>query len=42
MNTQARIAYKINKKNKLATASAFSKIVHALNPESIKAKFRTW
>ena len=42
MKTQARIAYKINKKNKLAAASALSKMVHALNPESIKAKCRTW
>ena len=42
MKTQARIAYKINRKNKLATANALSKLVHALNPESIKAKCRTW
>ena len=40
--TQARIAYKINRKNKLATANALSKLVHALNPESIKAKCRAW
>ena len=38
MKIQARIAYKINRKNKLA---ALSKMVHALNPESIKAKCRT-
>ena len=38
MKTQARIAYKINRKNKLAVASALSKLVHSLNPESIKAK----
>ena len=42
MKTQARIAYKINRKNKLAAANALSKIVHALNPESLKAKCRTW
>ena len=42
MKTQARIAYKINRKNKLATANALSKLVHALNPELIKAKCRTW
>ena len=42
MKTQARIAYKINRKNKLATGNALSKLVHALNPESIKAKCRTW
>ena len=40
--TQARIAYKINRKNKLAAANALSKILHALNPESLKAKCRTW
>ena len=39
MKTQARIAYKINRKNKLATA--LSKLVHALNPKLIKAKCRT-
>ena len=38
MKTQARIAYKINRKNKLAAANALSKIVHAL----LKAKCRTW
>ena len=42
MKTQARIACEINRKNKLAAASALSKMVHALNPESIKAKCRTW
>ena len=42
MKTQARIAYKINRKNKLAAANALSKIVHALNPELLKAKCRTW
>ena len=42
VKTQARIAYKINRKNKLASASALSKLVHALNPESIKAKCRMW
>ena len=42
MKTQARIAYKINRKNKLAVASALSKLVHSLNPESIKAKCRKW
>ena len=42
MKTQARIAYKINMKNKLAAANTLSKIVHALNPESLKAKCRTW
>ena len=42
MKIQARIAYKINRKNKLAAASALSKMVHALNLESIKAKCRTW
>ena len=42
MKTQARIAYKINRKNKLATANVLSKLVHALIPESIKAKCRTW
>ena len=42
MKTQARIAYKINRKNKIATANALSKLVHALNPELIKVKCRTW
>ena len=42
MKTQARIAYTINMKNKLAAANALSKIVHALNPELLKAKCRTW
>ena len=42
MKTQARIAYKINRKNKIAAANALSKIVHALNLESLKAKCRTW
>ena len=42
MKTQARIAYKINRKNKLATANALSKLVHAVNPELIKVKCRTW
>ena len=42
MKTQARIAYKINRKNKLAAANALSKIVHALNPELLRAKCRTW
>ena len=42
MKTQARIAYKINRKNKLATVNALSKLVHALNPELIKAKCKTW
>ena len=42
MKTQPRIAYKINRKNKLATANALSKLVHALNPELIKAKCKTW
>ena len=32
----------MNRKNKLATVNALSKLVHALNPESIKAKCRTW
>ena len=36
------IAYKINRKNKLATANALSKLVHAINPELIKAKCKTW
>ena len=42
VKSQARIAYKINRKNKLAAANVLSKIVHALNPESIKAKCKTW
>ena len=42
MKTQARIAYKINRKNKLAMANALSKLLHALNPELIKAKCKTW
>ena len=36
METKARIAYNINRKSKLATANALSKLVHALNPESKK------
>ena len=39
---QARIAYKINRKNKLAAASALSKLVRTLKSESIKTKCRTW
>ena len=42
MKTQGRIAYKINRKIILATANALSQLVLALNPESIKAKCRTW
>ena len=42
MKTQARIAYKIFRKNKLAAANSLSKMVHALNPELIKAKCKTW
>ena len=42
VKSQARIAYKIYRKNKLAAASALSKLVHILNPESIKTKCRTW
>ena len=42
MKTQARIPYKVNRKNKLAAANALSKLVHALNLELLKAKCRTW
>ena len=42
MKTQARIAYKIDRKNKFAMANVLSKLVHALNPELIKAKCKTW
>ena len=38
----SNIKGKINRKNKLATANALSKLVHALNPELIKAKCKTW
>ena len=38
MKTQARIAYKINRKNKLAAANALSKIVHALKSGIAKSK----
>ena len=41
VKSQARIAYKINRKNKLAVANALSKLVHTLNLESIN-KCRTW
>ena len=41
VKSQARIAYKINGKNKLAAANALSKLVHTLNLESIN-KCRTW
>ena len=42
IKSQARIAYKINQKNKLAAASALSKLVHTLKSESLKTKCRTW
>ena len=42
VKSQARIAYNINRNNKLAAANALSKLVHTLNPESIKTKCRTW
>ena len=38
MTTQARIACKINRKNKLVAANALSKILHALNPELLNNK----
>ena len=40
MKTQARIADKINRKNKLATANALSKLVHALKSRINKSKMQ--
>ena len=42
VKNKARIAYKISKKYKIASAKAYSKMFHALNPGYILQKCKNW
>ena len=42
VKSKGRIAYKISNKYKIASAKAYSKQFHALNPGYIKQKCKNW
>ena len=42
VKSKARIAYKISNKYKIASAKAYSKLFHALNPGYTLQKWKNW